>query len=132
MAIIFPSVESGNYTDFPGAARQVITVGGYQASNTSIMQDSGRGYTTTGEIKPDFVAPAVDVYGPGLRNNFITFTGTSAAAAMQQEPVRRSCSGRSWIRIIRSCHIHLSKHVDPRYCKPETGHIRTGVGIWDT
>ena len=66
----------------PSAARQVITVGGYQASNTSIYADSGRGYTTTGEIKPDFVAPAVDVYGPGLRNNFITFTGTSAAAAI--------------------------------------------------
>ena len=57
-------------------------MGGYQASNTSIYADSGRGYTTTGEIKPDFVAPAVDVYGPGLRNNFITFTGTSAAAAI--------------------------------------------------
>lgn len=66
----------------PSAARQVITVGGYQASNTSIYADSGRGYTITGEIKPDFVAPAVDVYGPGLLGNFITFTGTSAAAAI--------------------------------------------------
>ena len=44
--------------------------------------DSGRGYTVAGEIKPDFVAPAVNVYGPGLRGNYVTYTGTSAAAAV--------------------------------------------------
>lgn len=66
----------------PGNARQVITVGGYNAVNGSIFADSGRGYTASGEIKPDFAAPAVNVYGPGLRQNYITFTGTSAAAAI--------------------------------------------------
>lgn len=66
----------------PGNARQVITVGGYHAENSSIFADSGRGYTASGEIKPDFAAPAVNVYGPGLRGNYITFTGTSAAAAI--------------------------------------------------
>lgn len=66
----------------PSNARQVITVGGYNASNGSIFTDSGRGYTASGEIKPDFAAPAVNVYGPGLRNNYINFTGTSAAAAI--------------------------------------------------
>lgn len=66
----------------PSNASQVITVGGYSAGNGSIFADSGRGYTSSGEIKPDFVAPAVDVYGPGLRGNYIRFTGTSAAAAI--------------------------------------------------
>lgn len=66
----------------PGTATQVITAGGYQVANRSIYPDSGRGYTTSGEIKPDFVAPAVNVYGPGLRGNYISFTGTSAAAAV--------------------------------------------------
>lgn len=66
----------------PGNARQVITVGGYNAENSSIFADSGRGYTTSGEIKPDFAAPAVNVYGPGTRENYITFTGTSASAAI--------------------------------------------------
>ncbi len=66
----------------PGTTRQVITVGGYQISNDSIYTDSGRGYTVAGEVKPDFAAPAVDIYGPGLRNNYVTFTGTSAAAAI--------------------------------------------------
>lgn len=66
----------------PSAARQLISVGGYNAINGSIFADSGRGYSITGDIKPDFVAPAVNVYGPGLRNNYVTYTGTSAAAAV--------------------------------------------------
>lgn len=66
----------------PGNARQVITVGGYNAVNGSIFADSGRGYTVSGEIKPDFAAPAVNVFGPGVRSNYVTFTGTSAAAAI--------------------------------------------------
>lgn len=66
----------------PGTAAQVITAGGYQVSNNSMYADSGRGYTVAGEIKPDFVAPAVNVYGPGLRGNYVTYTGTSAAAAV--------------------------------------------------
>ena len=66
----------------PSAAQQLISVGGYNAVNGSIFADSGRGYNITGDIKPDFVAPAVNVYGPGLRNNYVTYTGTSAAAAI--------------------------------------------------
>ncbi len=66
----------------PSYASQVITVGGYNAANRSIFADSGRGFTTSGAVKPDFVAPAVNVYGPGLRQNYITLTGTSAAAAI--------------------------------------------------
>ena len=66
----------------PGNTRQVITAGGYNAANGSIFTDSGRGYTISGEIKPDFAAPAVNVYGPGLRHNYITMTGTSASAAV--------------------------------------------------
>lgn len=66
----------------PGMAREVVTVAGYQVSNQSIYSASGRGYTVLGEIKPDLAAPAVEVYGPGLRNNYVTYTGTSAAAAI--------------------------------------------------
>ena len=66
----------------PGTASQVITVGGYQATNRSIYAESGRGFNVTGEVKPDFAAPAVNVFGPGLRGNYIMYTGTSAAAAI--------------------------------------------------
>ena len=66
----------------PSNSSQAISVGGYNAANNGLYLDSGRGYTTAGEVKPDFCAPAVNVYGPGLRNNYITMTGTSAAAAV--------------------------------------------------
>lgn len=51
-------------------------------ANGGLYLDSGRGFTLSGEVKPDFCAPAVNVYGPGLRNRFVTMTGTSAAAAI--------------------------------------------------
>ncbi len=66
----------------PGSARFPITVGGYDARNNSIYLDSGRGYTISGVVKPDLVAPAVEVIGAGTRNSFAPRTGTSAAAAI--------------------------------------------------
>ena len=66
----------------PGNAGQVISTGGYNVANGGLYLDSGRGFTLSGEVKPDFCAPAVNVYGPGLQNRFVTMTGTSAAAAI--------------------------------------------------
>ena len=66
----------------PGNARYPITVGGYDSRNNSAFLDSGRGYTVGGVIKPDLVAPAVEVLGAGARNRFVAQTGTSAAAAI--------------------------------------------------
>ena len=66
----------------PGDARFPITVGGYDSRNRSIDIESGRGYTIEGAVKPDFVAPAVDVLGAARGNRFVTRTGTSAAAAI--------------------------------------------------
>lgn len=66
----------------PGNASQAISVGGYNVANGSLYLDSGRGFTLSGEVKPDFCAPAVNVYGPGLKNRYVTMTGTSAAAAI--------------------------------------------------
>ncbi len=57
----FPKIQPDTTLTAPGTAAQVITVGGYQVSNNSMYADSGRGYTVAGEIKPDFVAPAVNV-----------------------------------------------------------------------
>lgn len=67
----------------PGDARAVITVGGYNTRDNSLYIDSGRGYTVNQYIKPDFVAPAVEVYGPSARAGiYENRTGTSAAAAV--------------------------------------------------
>jgi hypothetical protein len=62
----------------PSTASVPMTVGGYNDKNGALYLDSGRGYTIEGDIKPDFVAPAVDVAGPDA----LTYTGTSAAAAI--------------------------------------------------
>lgn len=59
-----------------------ITSGGYDAETGAIYLDSGRGFNAGGIINPDFLAPAVGITAKGLRNNYITVTGTSAAAAI--------------------------------------------------
>jgi subtilisin family serine protease len=65
----------------PGAAERVISVGAYNHITDASYAASGRGYTATGLIKPDFVAPGVDVYGVRAGGGYTTRTGTSIAAA---------------------------------------------------
>ncbi len=66
----------------PSSTVVPITVGGYNAADNSLYFESGRGYNINDRVKPDFLAPAVDVFGPGLRGNYVRMTGTSAAAAI--------------------------------------------------
>lgn len=66
----------------PSDAEVPITVGGYDVATGALYLDSGRGFDSDGEVKPDFLAPAVNIMGKGLRNNYTTMTGTSAAAAL--------------------------------------------------
>ncbi len=65
----------------PGAAERVISVGAYNHITDASYAASGRGYTATGLVKPDFVAPGVDVYGVRAGGGYTTRTGTSVAAA---------------------------------------------------
>ena len=65
----------------PGAAERVISVGAYNHITDASYVASGRGYTATGLIKPDFVSPGVDVYGVRAGGGYTTRTGTSVAAA---------------------------------------------------
>ena len=61
----------------PSMAADVISVSAYNAANNSFYINSGRGFSRTGDIRPDFAAPGVDVF---------TFrgkeSGTSLAAAI--------------------------------------------------
>lgn len=66
----------------PANGYTVMTVTAYDVSDNSIFIDASRGFTVTGTIKPDFAAPGVKVYGAGLRNQFVTKSGTSVAAAI--------------------------------------------------
>lgn len=66
----------------PSNASQVISVGGYNTAGGGLYLDSGRGFSLSGDVKPELCAPAVNVFGPGLNNRYGTMTGTSAAAAV--------------------------------------------------
>ena len=66
----------------PSASVIPITVGGYNGLTGARYIASGRGFSASGDIKPEFCAPCEEVSGAGLRNNYVTYTGTSAAAAI--------------------------------------------------
>lgn len=61
----------------PAMAADVISVSTYDASNNSFYISSGRGFTRTGAIKPDFAAPGVNISVIRGRQ-----TGSSLAAAI--------------------------------------------------
>ena len=65
----------------PGCATRVITVGGYNHYTDSGDVNSSRGYTADNRVKPDIVAPGVDVYGVGGIRGYTRRSGTSVAAA---------------------------------------------------
>ena len=66
----------------PGNTLTSITVGFYNGVENSVAISSGRGYTRGRGIKPDFVAPGVNVTGAVLRNQFAERTGSSIAVGI--------------------------------------------------
>ena len=71
----------------PGNTNASITVGGYDGLTGARYLQSGRGFSGTGQVKPEFCAPAVEVFGAqvgplGVERRYVTRTGTSAAAAI--------------------------------------------------
>lgn len=65
----------------PSTAAMVISVGGYNDSYQSFADFSGRGYTrVTDQVKPDLVAPAVNIVTVQNAGGYDTVTGTSFAA----------------------------------------------------
>ena len=64
----------------PSTASSVITVGAYDAYNFSYADFSGRGYTrATNQIKPDIVAPGVNISCIAPGGGMVQRTGTSFA-----------------------------------------------------
>ncbi len=66
----------------PGSTLSGITVGFYDGDDNSVAIQSGRGYTRSERIKPDFVAPGVDVLGVVPNNRFAVRTGSSIATGI--------------------------------------------------
>ncbi len=64
----------------PSTANKVITVGAYNALNFSYADFSGRGYTRRfRNIKPDIVAPGVDIMAAAVGGGYTIVSGTSIA-----------------------------------------------------
>ncbi len=76
----------------PAMAYNVISVSTYNAFNNSFYIESGRGYSRTGAVRPDFAAPGVNITvvtptrgernPPAIPPVNATSTGSSLAAAM--------------------------------------------------
>jgi len=68
----------------PGNAPLLLTVSTYNHVTGSLYIHSSRGFTATGQIKPDFAAPGVEVQGPGIppgTSRLSRQTGSSVAVA---------------------------------------------------
>ncbi|MCD7736311.1 MAG: S8 family peptidase, partial [Lachnospiraceae bacterium] len=85
----------------PSCASSPICVGAWDAYNSGLYAHSGRGFTRSGQIRPDFAAPGVRVTCPVSDGSYSSLTGSCAAAALaagsaalllesglQQEPPR--------------------------------------------
>lgn len=64
-----------------GTTAKPICTGTYNHKNNSIYISSSRGYTLSDYVKPDIVAPGVNIYGPIGKNRFGAKSGSSIAAA---------------------------------------------------
>lgn len=65
----------------PGNTTNAITVSAYDVRNGALYLQAGRGFTPDGNVKPEIVAPGVDITGTYPRGRYGTMTGTSVAAA---------------------------------------------------
>lgn len=78
----FLEPEPAETITIPGMAEGVITSAAYDSSNGAYFQESGRGFTRDGRVKPDIASPGVGITGPTLRGTFENRDGTSYAAAI--------------------------------------------------
>jgi hypothetical protein len=76
-------VNSNPYTTIttPGNEKTVLTVTAYDTTNQTLYEYASKGFTKDNQPKPDITAPGVNLLVPGLNNQYIIYSGTSASAA---------------------------------------------------
>lgn len=63
----------------PSSTFRVISVGAYNGRTEEVAPFSGRGYTRNSQLKPDLVAPGVDIMSTAPNNSYTIKSGTSMA-----------------------------------------------------
>jgi len=77
----FLTPDPGLTLTIPSTTPNVISVGGYNSTLVSAADFSGRGYTFRDiYVKPDLVAPAVNIISTRAGGGYDSFSGTSMAA----------------------------------------------------
>ncbi|MBQ6631977.1 MAG: S8 family peptidase [Romboutsia sp.] len=78
----FINPTSESTITFFATTRNVITVGAYNGKTNGIWIGSSNGSLRTSPIKPDIVAPGVDIIAPNNNNSYTTATGTGVSSSM--------------------------------------------------
>ncbi|WP_349947945.1 S8 family peptidase [Lacrimispora sp. BS-2] len=66
----------------PGNSRRTLTVAAYNQLTSNILDESGRGFTRSGLVKPDIAAPGYQIPCALPENQYGSLTGTGASAAI--------------------------------------------------
>ncbi|MGO1043344.1 bifunctional germination protease/germinant receptor pseudoprotease CspBA [Clostridioides difficile] len=77
----FREVDPFYTINYPAVQDDLITIGAYNTINNSLWQSSSRGPTIEDRLKPDLVAPGVNIIAAYPGNTYATITGTAAASA---------------------------------------------------
>ena len=78
----FINPTSESTITFFATTRNVITVGAYNGKTNGIWIGSSNGSLRTSPIKPDIVAPGVDIIAPNNNYSYTTATGTGVSSSM--------------------------------------------------
>ena len=131
-------LESSPYITLtePAMASDVISVSTYNAVNNSFYAESGRGFSRTGDIRPDFAAPGVNVstiYGKQTGSSFAAAITAGAVAQFMQWAIVESNNELVESREIRSYLIRgAARSSDLSYPNREWGYGRLNmVGTFD-
>lgn len=120
----------------PAMARDIISVSTYNSRNNSFYTESGRGFTRTGAIRPDFAAPGVDVstiFGKNTGSSLAAAITAGAAAQFLQWAVVEGYNSNAESREIRNYFIRgASRDANLTYPNREFGYGRLNmVGTFD-
>ncbi len=126
-------LESSPYITLtgPAMAADVISVSTYDAANNSFYIDSGRGFSRTGAIRPDFAAPGVSVSTTNGRESGSSLAAAVTAGAVAQFMQWAVVQGNNKLvesREIKNYFIRgASRNFDMSYPSREWGYGRLNI-----